>query len=730
MTEFLSFLVLGVIQGMTYGVVALGMVLIYKGTRVLNFAQPFMGLFAAFFCWYLTGTPGAALTGIGRGIETGPVLIKWLQYPTGLFLFDVGTKPRFVLAVFWSLLLIMRVGQRLEHDIMRHLEKAPRIIGLVATIALLQGFLGITTILFNRTQAQTETGKALPVLLPESWHFDIGALRVTSAYLLIVVVVPVVAAAAALFFKYTKFGVAIRATAENREAAQLLGISAHRVSSFTWIMGGFLAGLAALLIVPAQGSLDVTSLSFALLVRALAAALVGGLTSLPGAFAGGIVVGVAEFLTQWRSQTVGVPETVFFGIVILVLIFRPGGIFGVPERLQEVVALAPSVRDLPRRLLRTAVTGRARATAIAIGVLLVSAVSLATGPFTNSVLTDVVIFAIVGVSLTVLIGYAGQISLGHFALVGVGAFAAGNLYDHAPVPFPLVFPLVVLIGMVVSLVIGLPALRIRGPYLAVVTLAFALACYAWIFRLNVISHGTTGVTMTRQDYGWLDLTSDTNRPLFFFAFGIFLLCSWVAYNFKRSRTGRGFFSLRENEKAAATLGVELTRHRLLAFMLSGGMAALAGSVFVLRSGSVAAVDFPLEISILLVAMVIIGGVGSITGAAFGALFLFGANPLLSRAFGGALWVNYAIVFAAGLALILVLTRARGGLAGLFFLPRDPVVQGMIWHEAEAGAAGGEGAVADEGLAGEEEDDRPALEATAVLDEVRPGRSHRRVRTER
>lgn len=682
MTEFLSFLVLGVIQGLTYAVVALGMVLIYKGTRVLNFAQPFMGLFAAFLCWYLTGTPGSLQSGIGQGIATGPAFIRWLEYPTFLFLFDVGSKPRFVLAAFWSLLLIARIGYRLQQDIMRHLEKSPRLVSLVATIALLLGFVAFTNILFNRTEEQATAGKALPVVLPESIHFNIGVLRVTSAYVLILIVVPLVAAATALFFKYTKFGVAIRATAENRDAAQLLGISANRVSNFTWLMGGFLAGLAALLIVPAQGSLDVSSLSFALLVRALAAALVGGLTSLPGAFVGGIVVGVAEFLTRWQTATLGVSEVVFFLIVIAVLAFRPGGIFGLPERVQDIAALAPSIRDLPQRLRRHRLSGWARATALAVGVMLVSAISLATGPYTNGIITDVTILATIGVALTVLIGYAGQISLGHYALAGVGAFAAGNLYDLGPVPFPLVFPIVIVIGMAVALVIGLPALRIRGPYLAVVTLAFALACSQWIFNWRVVARGTTGVTMTPVDYGWLDLTSETNRPMFFLAFAAFLLCAWVAYNFKRSRTGRGFFSLRENEKAAATFGVELTRYRLLAFMLSGGMAALAGAILGLRQRSFAAIDFPVETSILLVAMVIIGGLGSISGAALGALLVFGARPLLADAFGDAPWVPYVVTFGAGLALIVALTRARGGLAGLLYLPRDPVVAGMLEHDRE------------------------------------------------
>ncbi|MEX2393390.1 MAG: ABC transporter permease [Actinomycetota bacterium] len=576
MSEFFAFLSLGVIQGMTYGVIALGMVLIYKGTRTLNFAQASMGVLAAYLVWYLTGTPNSAITGLGQGIETGPVFIRWLEYPLLLFPFEVGTKPRFAIAAVWGLLLIARVGHAIERDIMRRLENAPRLVTLVATIALALGLPGITALLFERTEAQATSGKSLPTLLPQGANFDIGPLTVTAGYVQILIVVPLVALAAAAFFKYTKFGVAIRATAENRDAAQLLGISARRVSSFTWMVGAFLAGLAALLIVPAQGSLTVTNLSTALLVRALAAALVGGLTSLPGAFVGGIAVGVAEFLTRWRTATPGVPETVFFGIVIAVLILRPGGLFGVREKIEEVVAFIPAIRDVPSKLQELTVSKRARWTFILVGIMLVSAISLATGPFTNGVLTDVTVFAIVGVSLTVLIGYAGQISLGHWALAGVGGFAAGNLYDHSGVPFPLVFPLVILIGMVVALAIGLPALRIRGPYLAVVTLAFALASSQWIFTSKLFARGTTGVTFTPPDYGWLDLTSETNRPIFFVAFAAFLSCAWVAYNFKRTRTGRGFFSLRENEKAAATFGVGLTRYRLLAFMLSGGMAALAG----------------------------------------------------------------------------------------------------------------------------------------------------------
>jgi branched-chain amino acid transport system permease protein len=185
----------------------------------------------------------------------------------------------------------------------------------------------------------------------------------------------------------------------------------------------------------------------------------------------------------------------------------------------------------------------------------------------------------------------------------------------------------------------------------------------------------------------LNFASETNRPVFFFGFAAFLLCAWVADNFKRSRTGRGFFSLRENEKAAATFGIELTRYRLIAFMLSGAMAALAGAVFALRAGTgaVTALDFPTGTSLLLIAMVIIGGLGSIVGSALGAFLLVGVTPLLEGALGNAAWVPYLVGLVFGTALIVTLTRARGGLAGLFFLPRDPVVQGLVWHDEETSA---------------------------------------------
>ena len=394
---------------------------------------------------------------------------------------------------------------------------------------------------------------------------------------------PLVALAAALFFKYTKFGVAIRATAENRDAAQLLGISARRVSSFTWVVGRVAGGLAALLIVPAQRlARRSSSLSTALLVRALAAALVGGLTSLARCVR-----------RRHRRRCRRVPHAVADGtrpacprscsscIVIAVLVFRPGGLFGGRSAIEDIVAFVPcdprpaveAARASPCRGGRDWHVHRGRHHARRRR----SASRPVRSPTASSPRS--LVFAIVGVSLTVLDRLRRTDLARALGARRCRCVRRREPLRPRPVPFPLVFPLVVADrdGASRSL-IGLPALRIRGPYLAVVTLAFALACSQWIFTSGRRrAAGRPASRSTPPKYGWFNLASETNRPLFFFAFAVFLLCAWVAHNFKRSRTGRGFFSLRENEKAAATFGVELTRYRLLAFMLSGGIAALAGS---------------------------------------------------------------------------------------------------------------------------------------------------------
>lgn len=660
MLELTGWLTLGLGVGLVYGILALGIVLVYKGTKIVNFAHPFMGLVTAFFAW-------------------------WLTHRAGFLPFEQGSRPRFAVAALLALVIIGLNGFGLERAIFHRLRNTSRLTQLVATIAVGSGMLGLMVLLFQRGEAANET-RRLPTLL--TWSFQLGNVTVTPAYVQIFVTVPVVAAGLYWFFQKTKFGIGVRASAENPDAARLLGISADRVSQFSWVVGSLLAGLAALLIVPIS-SLDVSSLSTGFLVRALAATLVGGIVSLPGAIVGGLVVGVVETMVKWQIETPGLPEIGIFGVVLATLLLRPGGIFGTVEDVTDEAAFVPAVRRLPRALRLHPLTpwfGRFWYLTTAVFLL---AISQVVGSATNGILIRVVAFAIVGVSLTVLMGFSGQISLGHWALAGVGAFTTGNLLTNLEWPFVVAVPTVVLVGVAVSLLLGVPALRIRGLYLAVITLAFSLACEVYVFKGSFISGSTSGITIDGPTLGPLDLDDISGRGLFPFALACLGVSIWVARNLAASRTGRAFFAARENERAASVLGIDLRVYRLLAFAVSGGIAALGGMIFALNQGLISNENFTTSTSLVLVSMVVIGGLGSVEGAVLGALVIFGLPELLHFANG---WI---VEIGTGALLIVVITRAPAGLAGVL----GSVKQRMLTDMVEASQPRGEAVEARSAPAG-------------------------------
>lgn len=652
MTQALGYLAIGVTAGLVYALLALGIVLVYKGSRTINFAHPFFGLLCAYLVWWL----------VSRGVLFGVQVMP----------FAPDTGPRYALALVLGLVLIGLWGFGAERRVMWPLRGQPRLVTLVATIALAQGTLGTALILFNRNEDQASVFKRLPVLIDAS--VDVGSRVVTGADLQVLIVVPLICIGLALFFTRTRFGVAIRAAAENGEAARLLGISAEKVSTFTWVTGALLAGVAGILITQVRGSLDISTLSTGFLVRGLAAALVGGLTSLPGAVVGGLFVGISEaMLKWWTNDTPGVPETLLFLTVIAILIFRPGGLFGQREETEDKVAFVPTLKELPARLRHTAA---AKAVRYSGGLFVVFAVlvSLVTNSKTNGIFTEVAVYAMVGVSLTVLMGFTGQISLGHWGLAGVGAFSMANLFTRLNIPWLLSLPLVVLIGMLVSLLIGLPALRIRGLYLAVATLAFNLAAEFYIFKSRLVGGSTAGILVDRPKYGPIDLGSTSNRPIFLFSLAMLLLAMLVARNLSKTRTGRGFFALRENEKAAATLGVDLTRYKLLSFAVSGGIAALAGALYVTYLGFAESTTWTTGRSLILIAIIMIGGLGSLMGPALGSLLVVGVPLLFDFA------NEFVVSIATGILLISVIVRAQGGLAGVVLSIREAIVRGLAGLE--------------------------------------------------
>jgi branched-chain amino acid transport system permease protein len=358
-----------------------------------------------------------------------------------------------------------------------------------------------------------------------------------------------------------------------------------------------------------------------------------------------------------------------FVFVVLVLLFRPGGLFGQREDTEDKVGFVPVLRELPARL-RGTVAANAYRVVTSVAVVAVVLAGFTTTSANTGLFVRLLAVAIVGVGLTVLMGYAGQISLGHWALAGVGAFATATFVTRLHVPYLLALPLAIAAGMLVSLAIGLPALRIRGLYLAIVTLGFNLACQVYLFKQSAIGGSSAGRDLTPPKIGPFDLADPSNRPLLGFTILCLILVLLVARNIANSRSGRAFFSLRENEKAAATLGVRLTRYKLLAFAVSGGIAALGGALYASSLGLVRADDYQAPFSLTLIAIVIVGGLGSPYGAVFGALVIRGIPDLVKF---NNLWI---VPIGSGILLLVVIVRARVGIAGLSAYIRERSVTGL------------------------------------------------------
>jgi ABC-type branched-subunit amino acid transport system permease subunit len=305
----------------------------------------------------------------------------------------------------------------------------------------------------------------------------------------------------------------------------------------------------------------------------------------------------------------------------------------------------------------------------------------------------ILVFAVIGVSLTILAGWAGQLSLGHFALVAVGAVVTARLVNHVSVL--LLLPLAGVISAVVAVLIGIPALRIKGLYLAVTTLGLALLMQVSVLntpcaRVPLTTwHVCTGLPdpastlIRRPSVLGFDLTSQ--RSTYYFVLGVLLVTLLMARTWRDRGVARNLMAVRDNEVTAAAMGVRVTRTKLLAFALSGFLAGAAGVCFALVTQRFQAATFDPAQSILIVTMVVIGGLGSIEGAVLGALYLIGIPAL----FGSGTTVQFV---TSGVGLTVFILFLPGGLADLLHRAGDAVSEalrrplgGLAWWTAPPAA---------------------------------------------
>ena len=616
--------VLGLVTGLTYGLLGIGLSLVYRTSRVINFAHGEIGALPAVVVPVLVINHGWSY---------------WLALPLAL----AGAAA---------------LGATTERVVIRRLQRAPRLIVLVATIGVAQILL-VANLLIPREGALA--GSTYPV--PFDFSFTIGTYVVTPGQLLILLVVPLAAAAITYFLGRTRLGMASRAAAENREAALLSGVPVNRVSLLMWTIVGLSAGVSAVLAGPTQPLLTQVALGPSLMVRALAAAMIGGLVRLPAVFVGGIAIGVLESVIAFNHPTGGVLELVLFVVIVGSLLVRRD--LGQKARGSEESSwsLAGAVRSLPRAVAEHPRVQMARRSALATALLFAALLPLSLDNSQLVLAASVVLFALMGTSLVVLTGYAGQVSLGQFALVGLGAVVGGRVLQLGYPPWMGVL-YATAAGGVAALLVGLPALRIRGLYLAVTTLAFAVAAGSWLFGqdwLVAVEGDRTSLTIPRPVLFGVDLQQ--TRNYYWLCLAVFVVVAAMVVRLRRTGLGRAMVAVRDNEPAAATVSVSPRRVRLVAFVISGMIAALGGYFYggllvTFGSGTFSPVE-----SLNLLAMVVFGGITSVTGALLGALWVQGIPYLFGSNIG---------LLSSGAGLLVVLLVFPGGLASLAFRVRDRV----------------------------------------------------------
>jgi sulfate-transporting ATPase len=661
MSEFLSTLPGGLVTGAVYALLAMGLVLIYKATRVPNFAYGAMATMVAFFHYDLVS---------GRDLHLH-FNVLFLHLNT-----DSTVKLAFWLAVPVSLAFAALLGLLIERFVIRPFAKAPMVTNIIVSLGLALLLSAMTRQLFGADDLIVPNNQAI---FPRTPAFALGSVNVSWERLGVMGLVVALALAVYVFFRYTATGLAIRAVATDRDVSSLLGVSARQLSVVSWVGGSMVAGVAGI----ALASLVVSSnpnLLLLLTIKGFAAAIVGGMVSFPIAVGAGFGIGLGEewvrhyLVTANRNLFQGAPEVLTLGAVIVVLALRPKWIFkGIREDQDSGVTGGAGAADsiLARaidpaeayRALRAAVptAGRlgqiARVASRVIPVaLLLFALAFPLIPgipsFWTLPVNFTLIYALVVLSFVVLVGWLGQISVAQGAFLAVGGAGTAICTNTLHLPFPLPILGGVLLSIPVSVLVGLPALRLRGLHLAVATLAFGLAAERAIVPRFDYSNP---VRMPSS------LDSDTARYYMFLALtvGAFVL----AWRIARTRVGRSFFAIRDSEQVAEAYGIRPVRVKLTGFIVSGAIASLAGTLITYQLGGVQTQYASVFFSISWLVYAVIGGVASIFGPIIAAL-AFGLYPELTKAAVQATSISFIPEIVASALLILVVAVNPEGLASM------------------------------------------------------------------
>lgn len=622
-----SFLGLG--NGGTFAALALAIVLTYRASGVINFATGAQALYAAYTFSFL---------------RDGKLLLLIPGLPTSVELpGKLGTVAALVLALSIAALM----GALLYVGVFRWLRNAPPLARAVASLGIL---VALQTLMLNRLgTSPVSVGAIFP-----SERLKLQGMTVLSdrVYLAVAVVILTIVITAA--YRWTRFGLLTRATAESQTGAFVSGVSPDRIALLNWTISGAVAGAAGILIAPLA---PVTPDSYALfVVPALAAAIVGGFQYLVPAVSAGILIGMVQaWLVFLSGRYTWMPQ---FGIGNAVpLVVMLGALLvtgrGMPERgteLRAPLGRAPRARSLMTPTL----------IGFAFGVV---ALMLTHGSARIAVITTL-IGVIIALSLVVVTGYAGLVSLAQLALAGAGAFTLSGLTVSWHVPFPIAPLLAGLAATVVGVIIGLPALRLRGLTLGVVTLALAFGLESLWFRNSQIVD-PSGARVVQPKLFGINLAIGIGKAFPRLSFGLMCLivCVLVALGvawLRKSALGSAMLAVRANERSAAGIGVNVVFVKVVSFAIASFIAGLGGSLLAYRQGTVTWESFSALSGLALLSTVYLAGVTSVYGGVLAGII--GAGGIVY--FASDRWIHLGNWFAviSGVAVVVTLIRNPEGIA--------------------------------------------------------------------
>ena len=569
MQTFFAFTVVGIVTGAIYAVAASGLVVTYTTSGIFNFAHGAIGMFMAFLYWELR------------------IHHHW---------------PAPIALVVVVLVLSPMLGALIERVLMRKLTNAPVAVSMVVTLALLVILLGVATSIWSPGE-----GRRLPAFFAGD-DVTIAGVRVTYHELITLAIAVMTAIGLRVLLFRTRIGVTMRAVVDNRDLAGLNGVLPERVASLSWALGAALAAIAGILIAPSI-TLNHTLLTL-LVVNGYAAAMLGRLRSLPLTFVGALVLGLAQ------SYLIGYGGNVTFGsfrlidaaqvvptvFLFLIVVFLP------QVRLtagRVVSAIEPNVPSL-------------RASLAWSGVFLVAMTLLSTtmSDFWLFNTSTALVLGLVMLSLVLLSGFAGHISLMQMTFVGLGAITAGRIVGTGSIWSVLAAGL---LSAALGAAVALPALRLQPLYLALTTLAVALLG-DWAFNQSWGFSGIGGtLTIARLHLPGVRFASEQSQLVLltaaFCLFGVFVL--WI----RRGPFGRRLTAVRDSPVAASMLGLNLVATKTAVFALSAGMAGVAGALYGGLRSTVSPNDFIFLQSLFVFLVASFGGLTTVIGALFGGAFL-------------------------------------------------------------------------------------------------------------